>query len=193
MKRLIIKIFVIFSRLVMSYIYDKNYLKGRWFDDSAKGWRWCWRAIFMQKIIGYNRKVPYPVSHRNNIGNYKNIIFDPNDLNNFQNFGCYYQSFEGKIILGKGTYIAPNVGLITQNHKIGNLDSHEIAKDIILGEKCWVGMNAVILPGIRLGNNTIVGAGAVVTKSYPEGNCIIGGNPARVIRKIEGTEKLNEY
>lgn len=45
-------------------------------------------------------------------------------------------------------------------------------------------MNSVILPGVTLGNHTIVGAGSVVTKSFPEGNCVIVGNPGRVIKKL---------
>ena len=57
-------------------------------------------------------------------------------------------------------------------------------KDIIIGKKCWIGMNSVILPGVVLGDHTIVGAGAVVTKSFVDGNCVIGGNPARIIRKL---------
>ncbi|MBS5927319.1 MAG: acyltransferase [Clostridium sp.] len=184
MKRIGIKFFIFISKIIMTKVYGKEYLKGRWFETSSKGWRWCWKCLFMQKLIGYNRKVPFPVSHRNNVGNYKNIIFNPNDLNNFQNFGCYYQSYNGKIIIGEGTYIAPNVGLITQNHKIGNIDEHDVAKNIVLGCKCWIGMNSIILPGVKLGDNTVVGAGAVVTKSFEEGNCIIAGNPAKIIRRL---------
>ncbi|MCK9571130.1 hypothetical protein M0R72_19430 [Candidatus Pacearchaeota archaeon] len=45
-------------------------------------------------------------------------------------------------------------------------------------------MNAVILPGVRLGPHTVVGAGAIVTHSYPGGHCVIAGNPAKVIRKV---------
>ena len=45
-------------------------------------------------------------------------------------------------------------------------------------------MNAVILPGVELGDHTIVGAGAIVTKSYPEGYCVLVGNPARPIKKV---------
>ncbi len=117
-------------------------------------------------------------------GEAKNIVFNINDLNNFQGSGIYYQCFAGKIIIGKGSYIANNVGLITANHDVNNLDKHLPGKDIILGKSCWIGINSVILPGVKLGDNTIVGAGSIVTKSFPDGHCIIAGNPARLIRKI---------
>lgn len=178
------KFFIIISKIIMPFFYSKDFLKGRWFDQSTKGWRWCWRSLFMQKVVGYNRRIPFPVSHRNNIGSSENLKFHPDDMNNFQNFGCYFQNFGGLIDIGKGTYIAPNVGIITQNHSIINLDKHTEAKDVIIGEKCWIGMNSMILPGTILGDNTIVGAGSVVTKSFIEGNCVLVGNPAKILKKI---------
>jgi acetyltransferase-like isoleucine patch superfamily enzyme len=135
--------------------------------------------------MGLNRHIPWPVSPFILISDAKNMTFDLDDLNNFQGFGNYYQNFAAKIIIGKGTYIAPNVGIITANHDIDNLDSHLPGKDVILGKKCWIGMNSVILPGVELGDHTIVGAGSVVTKSFPEGNCVIAGNPAKIIRYLE--------
>jgi len=54
---------------------------------------------------------------------------------------------------------------------------------ITIGNHVWLGANVTILPGITLGNNVVVGAGSVVTKSYPD-NVILVGNPARVLRKI---------
>lgn len=65
-----------------------------------------------------------------------------------------------------------------------NLDRHEEAKPVLIGEKCWIGMNSVILPGVILGPHTVVGAGSVVTKSFVDGYCIVAGNPAKIIRKI---------
>jgi acetyltransferase-like isoleucine patch superfamily enzyme len=94
------------------------------------------------------------------------------------------QNFAGCIYIGHGSYIAPNVGLITSNHDIANLDLHEDPKDIVIGKCCWIGMNAVILPGVILGDRTIVAAGAVVTKSFIEGNAVIGGIPAKVLKRI---------
>lgn len=96
-----------------------------------------------------------------------------------------------KFTSGGGTFVGPNAGLITSNHDFSDLDNHYPAKDIYLGEKCWIGMNSVILPGVRLGNNTIVGAGSVVTKSFEEGNCIIAGNPAKIIKRIGNKENQN--
>lgn len=140
----------------------------------------------MQKFMGYDRWIPWPVSHRNMVDNYDNLIFDPDDLNNFQNSGCYYQcNYGAKIILGKGTWIAPNVGIITANHDVKNLDEHMTAKDVILGKDCWIGMNSVILPGVVLGDRTVVGAGSVVTKSFTEGHYVIAGNPARILKQID--------
>lgn len=131
-----------------------------------------------------NTFVPWPVSPRIGVVCPENISFHPDDLNNFQGFGNYYQAI-GKITIGRGTYIAPNVGIITSNHSLDNLDNHDEPRPVTLGEKCWIGMNSTILPGVTLGPHTVVGAGSVVTKSFPEGNCVIAGNPAKVIRRSD--------
>lgn len=175
---------ILFSKLILPLFYSREYLQGKWFENNIKGWKWAWKSLFMQKIIGYNKHVPWPVSHRNNIGDPNKIFFHIDDLNNFQNFGCYYQCYDSTIFLGKGTWIAPNVGLITQNHDFSDLSKHSIGKAIVIGENCWIGMNSVILPGVELGEGTIVGAGSIVTKSFTEGKVIIAGNPAKVIKKL---------
>jgi acetyltransferase-like isoleucine patch superfamily enzyme len=188
MKSIKIKIFKYFSPIalnIFSFFYDKKYLKGKYFENSIIGYIWCLKSLFRQKILGFNKNIPWPCSPFIVISNPKNVIFHPDDLNNFQGFGNYFQNFDGKIIIGQGTYIAPNVGIITANHDPIDLDKHLPGKDVILGEECWIGMNSVILPGIILGRRTIVGAGSVVTKSFPKGNCIIAGNPAKIIRNID--------
>ncbi|MGA2084600.1 MAG: DapH/DapD/GlmU-related protein, partial [Terracidiphilus sp.] len=62
--------------------------------------------------------------------------------------------------------------------------NHLEGKDVVLGENCWIGMNAVILPGVHLGARTVVGAGAIVRTSFPEGNCILAGVPAKKVKEL---------
>ncbi|MFA0887642.1 MAG: acyltransferase [Synergistales bacterium] len=175
-------IFIIFSKMLIPIFYNSEYLRGKWFESSPVGWIWAWRGLVWQKIFGFNRSIPWPTSPRISVSDYKKIHFDINDLNNFQGFGNYFQCFNGDIYIGKGSYIAPNVGIITSNHDLNNLDNHLEGKDVVIGECCWIGMNSVILPGVTLGSRTIVGAGSVVTKCFPNGNCIIAGNPARLLK-----------
>ena len=69
-----------------------------------------------------------------------------------------------------------------------NNDAHVAGDPIVIGRFCWLGMGAVILPGVRLGDFTIVGAGAIVSKSFEEGYCAIGGNPAKIIKYLNKEE-----
>lgn len=167
-------------------LYEKKYLKGKWFRGKlnglcADGWRWVTKDALGRIFGSCNKDAKFPCSQKIVIVRPYNIEFDPDDLNNFQGFGNYFQAI-GKIFIGKGTYIAPNVGLITSNHDINDLNEHLPAKDIVIGKNCWIGMNSVILPGVELGEGTVVGAGSVVTKSFLDGHCVIAGNPAKIIK-----------
>lgn len=97
--------------------------------------------------------------------------------------GVYIQDTP-HIRIGAGCWIGPNAGIIAINHDINDASKHIEPKDVFIGSDCWIGMNAVVLPGVVLGDHTTVGAGAVVTKSFPEGHCIIAGNPARKIKSL---------
>lgn len=182
-KSILINIAILIAKILAFFFYDKKYITGKWFTERNDGWFFILRNFHWQKIFRINSKVPFPVHPGNKISKFEKIHFHPDDLNNFQNYGIYFQNFDGDIYIGKGSYIAPNVGLITSNHDPLNPERHLEGEDIIIGEKCWIGMNSVILPGVQLGNNTVVAAGAVVTKSFTEGNCIIGGVPAKIIKK----------
>ena len=97
--------------------------------------------------------------------------------------GCYLQG-NGGIWIGNYVHFASNIGIISGNHSLYNQMEHEL-KEVRIEDYCWIGMNVVILPGVHLGPRTIVGAGSVVTKSFPDGYCVIGGNPARIIKLID--------
>lgn len=177
-------------KVVLRMFFDKRYLVGCHFDDGLSGYIWGLQAIWRRSILRVARPMPFPVGLTTYVSNPNNIDFHPDDLNNFQSPGTYFQNFKGRITIGRGSYIAPNVGIITANHDPVDLDRHLQGKNVAIGEGCWIGMNAVILPGVELGPRTIVGAGAVVTKSFRSGNCVLTGNPATMRRKLpEGLER----
>lgn len=169
-------------RLLLMAFYDRKYLVGRHFEKGLGGYVWGFRSVWARNILRLGPPMPWPMGLTCVVSNPANVQFHPDDLNNFQSHGTYFQNFSAKIVLGRGVYIAPNVGLITANHNFEDLDSHEPGEDILIGDGCWIGMGAVILPGTCLGPGTIVAAGAVVTSSFPEGRVVVGGVPARIIK-----------
>lgn len=88
----------------------------------------------------------------------------------------------GGITIEDDVMVAANVQLISNNH---DLYDHQIltCKPVRLKRNCWIGAGATILPGITVGENAVVAAGAVVTKDV-ENNTVVGGNPAKVIKRI---------
>lgn len=96
----------------------------------------------------------------------------------------YIEAWNG-IEIGDYTNIGPGVGILSANHDKYNNQQHIVTNPIRIGKHCWIGMNAIILPGVELGDYTIVGAGSVVTKSFKEGYCVLGGNPAKIINTLD--------
>lgn len=95
---------------------------------------------------------------------------------------------ESNITIGNRVAIGPNVTIIDTNKNFSNislpiLSQGSVSREIVIGDDCWLGANAVILPGVRLGEHVVVGAGAIVNKSFP-GNVLIAGAPAKIIRKL---------
>ena len=88
--------------------------------------------------------------------------------------GCYIQGGRNPIKIGDNTIFAPGVKIISANHDPKDLNKQIEAEPIEIGKHCWIGANAVILPGVKLGDRAIVGAGAVVTKSFPEDALLVG-------------------
>ena len=104
--------------------------------------------------------------------------------NVFINSGCRFQD-QGQIIIGDQCLIGHNVVLATINHDYNPLNRGTMyLKPIVLKEKTWIGSSSTILPGVTVGENSIVAAGSVVTKDVPP-NTIVGGNPAKFISNLE--------
>jgi maltose O-acetyltransferase len=97
--------------------------------------------------------------------------------------GAYIAVFEGSnLTVGAGTIWACNVCIQTANHVPGDLFKHDVAS-VKIGRNCWLANGVVITAGVELGDNVIVGANAVVTKSFPS-NVIIAGVPAKIIAEL---------
>lgn len=110
----------------------------------------------------------------------KNITIGKNV---FINACCCFQD-QGGITIGDGTQIGHRVVLATLNHDLAPEKRTSMhPAPIVIGKKVWIGAGAIVLPGVTVGDNAIIAAGAVVTKDVPV-NAIVGGVPARVIKRI---------
>ena len=108
--------------------------------------------------------------------------------NFFANFDCVILDV-CEVRIGDNCFVAPGVHIYTATHPIHPTERNtmrEYGKPITIGDNVWIGGRSVINPGVTIGDNVVVASGAVVTKDVPA-NVIVGGNPARVIKKIEMT------
>jgi len=155
--------------------------------------------LFMQKILGFNRKAYWPVHFTSKINSPEYIFCGIETCPGYMP-GCYIQGFGG-IYIDDYTQVGPNVGLISSNHNVFDNRKGSFKDPIKIGKYCWIGMNAVILPGVKIGDFTIVAAGSIVTKSFEEGHVLIGGVPAKPIKSLnpndcirhESIKKYNGY
>lgn len=97
----------------------------------------------------------------------------------------------GGVFIGNYVRVHKNVGIISRNHDLYNHKASH-TKPIIIRDYCWLGMGCKVLAGVELGPRTIVAANAVVTKSFPQGYCVLAGVPAKVIKELE-PEKVVKY
>jgi acetyltransferase-like isoleucine patch superfamily enzyme len=99
-----------------------------------------------------------------------------------------YIAVRGNIVIGNDVIIGPSVKIFSENHSFlvesrpFRLQS-EKREDVNIGNNVWIGANVVILPGVIIGDNTVIAAGAVVTKSF-ESNVLLAGSPASIIRNL---------
>lgn len=104
--------------------------------------------------------------------------------NVFVNHACTFMD-RGGITLEDNVLIAPKVNLISTNHPLHPSERRAtISHPIVIKKRAWIGAAATIMPGVTIGENSVVAAGAVVTRDVPD-NTIVGGVPAKVIKKLD--------
>ena len=100
------------------------------------------------------------------------------------------------IEIGKYCTISTNVAFITHDASVGAFLGRDNYSDlcgkIIIGDHCFVGNNSILLYGVSLPDRTLVASGSVVTKSFSEPGCILGGNPARIIGSVDSFLEKNK-
>ncbi|MAM30003.1 MAG: hypothetical protein CMC13_13355 [Flavobacteriaceae bacterium] len=142
-------------------------------------------TFMFQRIFRINSHCKFQVNFTSQVLNPNKIKLGYRVRRSFLLSGnCYIQGNNG-IIIGDNTIFASNVKIISANHNIKNLDLHVSTKPVIIGSNCWIGTGAVILPEVEIGCGVIVGANAVVTKSFKESDIIIAGNPAKILKRIK--------
>lgn len=95
------------------------------------------------------------------------------------------------IYVGDYTLIGPNVTIATAGHPVLpelREEGYQYNAPVSIGKNCWIGANVVIVPGVTVGDNTVIGAGSVVTRDIPS-NVVAVGNPCRVMREINEHDK----
>lgn len=163
-----------------------GFLFFRWaypgFDYHNFPFRLLVKCFMAQKLFRINSRVPWPVHWSSEVKGFENIQRGPETPGS--TICCYIDGRNG-IIIEDNVWLGPKLSIISMNHDLLDYNIYIKAKPIRIGRDSLISSNCVILAGVELGPHTVVAAGAVVTKSFLEGNQLIGGNPAVVIKKLE--------
>lgn len=137
------------------------------------------------------------ISENNGMKYTPNLVIGNNVcINDFVHIGC-----TNFVSLGDNCLLASKIYISDHNHGIYKGGSQSSAmeevtyrtvtadKSVIIGKNVWLGESVAVLPGVRIGNNSIIGANSVVTEEIPE-NSIAVGNPARVVKKFDIVDKV---
>ena len=144
------------------------------FGGLWKSWRGCATKLMLSKC-------------GNNVNIEKNAMFSiRTEIGNNSGIGVNAH-FYGKVIIGDNVMMAPDCIIYVRNHESSRLDipmceqGSTEERPVVIGNDVWIGGRVIILPGVKIGNGAIIGAGSVVTKDVSEYD-VVAGNPARVIK-----------
>jgi len=102
---------------------------------------------------------------------------------------------DGHIFVGDQVMFGPNVTIITAAHPVNpelRKKAYQFNRDVYIGKNAWIGSNVTILPGVHIGENSVIGAGSIVTKDIPA-NVVAVGNPCRILRQISEQDDIYYY
>lgn len=164
------KIFYIFYTLTAKWLPESSHLK------IAKKFRYFWlKKIIMYAGINVNVEHGAKFTPELRIGNNSGV-----------GINC---EMCGPITIGDNVMMGPEVVIYTRNHKHSKgtpflQQGYEIVKPVFIEDNVWIGRRVMIMPGCKIGKNTVIAAGSIVCDSFEDG-VIIGGVPAKVLKKIQ--------
>ena len=136
--------------------------------------RWMSILIGQELDEGFGLFPPFYTDCGKNIHIEKNV---------FINSGCHFQD-QGGVYIGEGSLIGHNVVIATLNHDMDPYHRADLhPKPVHIGKRVWIGSGSILLPGVTIGDNSIVGAGSIVTKDVAP-DTIVAGNPAKFIKNL---------
>ena len=163
---------------------------------------------YQEKLYDYNQTRPSEQEKRTNLLKERfaeigeNCYIEPPFHANFGGHHCHfgknvYVNYnltavdDTHIYVGDNTMMAPNVILASAAHPLDPEErrkGYQYNKPVHIGKNCWLGAGVIVVPGVSIGDDTVIGAGSVVTKDIPSGVVAVG-NPCRVIKEIKREEK----
>jgi acetyltransferase-like isoleucine patch superfamily enzyme len=177
MKKILKKTYLLLQNIFFNIFFIKN-------EFRFMGLKNYLLYILFQRIFRINSQVPWPVHCSSVVSGHKNIKYTNEITPLGYSPNSYIQAING-IVVGSNVIHASGLTIITSNHEMNDFTKHTKNKPVIIADNCWLGANVTILPEVELGNHVIVAAGSIVTKSFKEGNIVIGGIPAKILKKIE--------
>lgn len=147
--------------------------------------------FIVQRIFRVNGRAPIPVHFTSRVTNFEKIYFirDDTTLLSFSVSGGLYMQAVNGISIGRNFLFAQGVKIVSANHDLVSRNKHASSDPIVIGSDVWLGANVVILPGVKLADGVVVGAGSVVTSSFGIKNSIIAGNPAELITHYDSESR----